>query len=57
MRNAVLNNINKKDAQSICIRTIIPAVGDHLAQGLEARQKMLTEDGLYTSYKDLYRCP
>jgi len=54
----VLNNINKKDAQSICIKD------DHPRQPVIAwlkahpeTHKMPTEDGLYTAYKSLYRCP
>ena len=58
MRNAVLNNINKKDAQSICIKDDHPRLS--VITWLKAHpetHKMLTEDGLYTSYKSLYRCP
>ena len=58
MRNAVLNNINKKDAQSICIKD------DHPRQPVIAwlkahpeTHKMPTEDGLYEAYKSLYPCP
>ena len=58
MRNAVLNNINKKDAQSICIKDDDPR--NQVINWLKAHPEthtMPTEDGLYTAYKSLYRCP
>ena len=58
MRQAVLNNINTRNATSICIKDAHPRkeVIAWLQAHPETRQ-MATEDGLYTAYKDLYRCP
>jgi hypothetical protein len=58
MRQAVLNNINTRDAASICLTDAHPRT--RVMAWLKAHPEtynMATEDGLYTSYKSLYRCP
>lgn len=58
MRMAVLNNVNTRDATPICLTDAHPRT--RVMAWLKAHPEtynMATEDGLYTSYKSLYRCP
>ena len=58
MRMAVLNNVNTRNAPSICLNNMQPR--QTVMAWLRAHpetHKMPTEDGLFTAYQSLYPCP